>query len=302
MLCASWLVKDPKQMQIENEHWVILGLTALMLGPGCGGRTCLDGSGTVGVTTGGSVGSGGLTSLGGRTGAGGTATGSVSGEGGGGGGGAVGAGGTPLSCSGPNGDTVQAIATGGSHTCALMKTGGVRCWGDNYDGQLGDGTTGQTARRRPRPTCLAACRPLLQAGTHLRIDVDRWGSMLGRRLVWPARLCPIRPRDTTTCPGALPVTAGELRLAQGRWLARLALLGRPGPNFLEPRRLLGGRACHLHTPSPPFHRPIPSRQKRLWLHFAGHRSWRCPPALACQWIAPGPRTCSTVLAGSRAAP
>jgi alpha-tubulin suppressor-like RCC1 family protein len=35
---------------------------------------------------------------------------------------------------------VQAIATGGSHTCALMMTGGIRCWGDNGLGQLADGT------------------------------------------------------------------------------------------------------------------------------------------------------------------
>jgi alpha-tubulin suppressor-like RCC1 family protein len=38
-------------------------------------------------------------------------------------------------------DGVQAIAAGGSHTCALMTSGGVQCWGSNYYGQLGDGTS-----------------------------------------------------------------------------------------------------------------------------------------------------------------
>ena len=40
------------------------------------------------------------------------------------------------------GRTATAITTGGSHTCALLDDGNVRCWGHGADGQLGYGSIG----------------------------------------------------------------------------------------------------------------------------------------------------------------
>jgi cysteine-rich repeat protein len=41
----------------------------------------------------------------------------------------------------PNGTAVVEAAIGHSHTCVIFETGSALCWGDNFYGQLGQGTT-----------------------------------------------------------------------------------------------------------------------------------------------------------------
>ena len=60
----------------------------------------------------------------------------------------------------PTGEPLDAeprVAAGGFHTCAVAASGGVLCWGNNDQGQLGDGTTDP----RPAPVEVA---DLIDAG------------------------------------------------------------------------------------------------------------------------------------------
>ncbi len=52
---------------------------------------------------------------------------------------------TPVSLTDLSSGVVQVVA-GAYHTCALLATGAARCWGYNYYGALGDGTTTTRAR------------------------------------------------------------------------------------------------------------------------------------------------------------
>ena len=59
---------------------------------------------------------------------------------------------------------VTAITTGRNHTCALRATGAVECWGYNFEGRLGDGST--TDRHTPTPvTGLSSDVTAITAGT-----------------------------------------------------------------------------------------------------------------------------------------
>ncbi len=71
---------------------------------------------------------------------------------------------TPVSVSGLT-SGITALAASGSHTCALMSGGGLKCWGNNLYGQLGDGTT--TDRSTPVPLSgLTSAATAVGAGYH----------------------------------------------------------------------------------------------------------------------------------------
>ena len=60
---------------------------------------------------------------------------------------------------------VAAISAGVQHTCALMTAGSVKCWGRNFHGYLGDGTT--TDRSSPVDVCASGAVPVCTGGSVL---------------------------------------------------------------------------------------------------------------------------------------
>jgi alpha-tubulin suppressor-like RCC1 family protein len=70
---------------------------------------------------------------------------------------------------------VQAIAAGAHHTCALLNTSAVRCWGYNIYGQLGDGTT--TNRSNPPDTDVLTGAQAIAAGFYHSCALMKTGSV-----------------------------------------------------------------------------------------------------------------------------
>jgi alpha-tubulin suppressor-like RCC1 family protein len=88
---------------------------------------------------------------------------------------------TPVDVVGLDGTTTVAIAlaAGSRHTCALVSDGSVRCWGNNFAGQLGDGT-GERRSMPVRPELLGASSIAAGGGHSCAVlssgGVRCWGS------------------------------------------------------------------------------------------------------------------------------
>ena len=70
--------------------------------------------------------------------------------------------------------TAPGVAAGYSHTCAIGTAGALSCWGGNYSGQLGDGTT--TNRTAPVRVSAAASWTAVEAGTSYTCGVRTDGT------------------------------------------------------------------------------------------------------------------------------
>jgi hypothetical protein len=79
-------------------------------------------------------------------------------------------------------ERVVAIGVGGTHACAILASGGVKCWGGNSDGQLGDGASG--------------------ANQALPVDVAALGEPATALALGDAHTCALLADKTVKCWGA----------------------------------------------------------------------------------------------------
>jgi alpha-tubulin suppressor-like RCC1 family protein len=105
------------------------------------------------------------------------------------------------------------VAVGLWHTCAVTTAGGVRCWGSNWAGQLGDGTT--SVRVVPSDVSVSDVVSVAAKGMHTCVltsggGLKCWGMNSGGELgdgTTTSRSTPVDVRGFST--GAVSLTAGE---------------------------------------------------------------------------------------------
>lgn len=76
--------------------------------------------------------------------------------------------------------SVQQVSTGGDHTCALLVTGEVQCWGNNNEGQLGtDSTTpaGDASFDTPTDALLPGPAVAISVGGHASCAILATGAV-----------------------------------------------------------------------------------------------------------------------------
>lgn len=107
------------------------------------------------------------------------------------------------------------ITAGWRHTCALTAEGRVRCWGNNLDGQLGDGT--QVNRKTPEGVVglIIAAKEISAGSRHTCAlttaeSVRCWGNNRDRQLGDGTNIDRVAPVDVVgLTSGMRAVTAGE---------------------------------------------------------------------------------------------
>jgi alpha-tubulin suppressor-like RCC1 family protein len=108
--------------------------------------------------------------------------------------------------------TVTQLSLGRSHSCALLATGNVRCWGEGIQGQLGDGTT--VTRSPPTTVANLTDAVSIAAGDFHTCAIRRSGELR----CWGANGHGQLGDDTTVdrpTPVIIPLPAAAMAVAGG---------------------------------------------------------------------------------------
>ena len=111
----------------------------------------------------------------------------------------------PIGVAGLN-NGVSAVTAGTTHTCALLQSGGVKCWGGNTAGQLGDSS--QISRTTPVDVPGLSGVIALDAGSAHTCAVDGtgavycWGANNSGQLGNGSRIAQLQPIAVIGLPGA----------------------------------------------------------------------------------------------------
>ena len=119
---------------------------------------------------------------------------------------------TPVDVAGLGGD-VTAITTGGRHSCALMTAGGVKCWGYDEFGQLGNGSTANSEIPVDVAWLTGGVSAITTGGNltcALRTDsgVSCWGVDLTGQLAGGSTFDRAAPVDVGLTSGVTTIVAG----------------------------------------------------------------------------------------------